>query len=167
MIQRIGRYLDRFPYWQSTLLLAIIANAHKIIALVLVSVAMLISQDARDEIAKLPEIYVWDGLFLFTALVTAPITETLVAQLLIIWLGLKVGYFRKYPLLIILVSTILFAFMHSGFSTMANAFYVGLVLAYATYHYLIRGDWVRACWTTVFIHFFSNLFAYGFRVLIA
>lgn len=158
MIQRANRYLDTLSYWKKTLLLTVVASSLKIIAFAVLLLAMLISDEADTIIKSEHNSESMSFMWFFTLLVIAPLLETLISQMLVIRLCLRSGYLRKHPLLIILISTVLFALLHAV-TTMPLAFLAGIVLAYNYYYHIVKSENKKAYWSTVFIHFCVNLIA--------
>lgn len=104
-----------------------------------------------------PEVLNSDSILeiIFLSLVFAPIVETFIYQTLIIR-GLRIfTWFKRRPLIIALISAILFGVSHEySLYYMFFAFLIGLLLAYSYLMYLYRKE--SSFIVTAAIHFIRN-----------
>jgi hypothetical protein len=93
---------------------------------------------------------------IFTALIVAPVVETLIFQLLIFKIFERAELGEKKYLWIILISSFLFGLSHFySFDYIIVTIFKGFVFAYTFYFY--RTNSTKAFWTTTLIHCMHNL----------
>lgn len=138
--------LKREPYWLQIVIFFCLSISINIVTAPFI---LMINHIAQDGDAR-------PNANAFTALILAPILETLVFQHLTYKLFQVFSATRGKYLIYILLSSLLFGSLHSySLSYMASAFTMGLVLNYIYFFY--SKNIQVAFWSTAFIHFLRNL----------
>ena len=101
----------------------------------------------------------------YLVVVIAPIIETFLFQTLFFWILLKIKFFQKNVILIIILSAAAFGIFH-GYSSVyiIYAFLGGLLFAYSYYVY-INKDY-SSFWVVTSIHSIRNLIVFIYSIIL-
>lgn len=148
-----------FAHKKDWFILSVFAGSFLLLKIMALGLLVLAGKfaDISDIMPLIDKAGQWDEGKLFYALILAPLFETLVFQYLIIKGLFYIQPLKKYPVIPILISTIVFSLVHNYPFTVIFA---AVILAYNFYFFNKNRTASFAYWSTVLLHSFYNLVTY-------